>query len=106
MDNIELYSEIRKVDLNLFALRSNVSDRIWKIWLVMFLAFYFFTLFGLYLIHRAYADAVEEMQHELAAMHLSSSLQGEHVSSADGGAGLTLDRRPKGNSMTRLRTPQ
>lgn len=68
MDNIELYSEIRKLDSEVSRLRWAISEKIWPIWWVMCWGFYFFALFGLYLIHQAYVDSVHEMRREIAAM--------------------------------------
>jgi hypothetical protein len=75
MDNTELFSRICKLDSELFRLRLDASAWVLKICLAMFLGFYLFALFGLYLIHQAYTDSVDEMRRELAAMHAKAPSQ-------------------------------
>lgn len=83
MDNLELYSEIRKLDLELFRLRLNASDQVSKIWLVMIvgveLIVFFVLVFGVGLMHRAYEDSVHEMHGEIMAVRAQAPPQAAHL---------------------------
>lgn len=83
MDNIELYSELRKVDSKLhsrlceldsklFSSSLEVSRRIFTIWLVMLVGFELFALLGLVFVHRSYVDSVDEARREIAALQLKA----------------------------------
>jgi hypothetical protein len=102
VDNVELYSQICKLDSSVFKLHLDVMGRFWRVWFVMFLAFYFFTLTGLYVVHRECAEAVQEMRHEMtAAMHSSPSLQSEQVS-----ANRPIPHRIDANSAVHAKTAE
>ncbi len=83
MDNIELYSEIRKLDSELHRMRLDTSDRISKIWFVMLVGFelfvFFFVFSSLDLTRRASEDSVRELRREIAAVRAQAPTQAVHL---------------------------